>query len=212
MFKKFFIFSLVLFLAACNGRQIKQPQTPTAPVREYKKVNYFTNGRTQAAFKVMGQMNDEYLEGVLRIKKIGEEDFDVMVMTGAAYRVLHAVVSPEGVAYRYLFKDADTAVVRGRITQFLNVLVADVGVYKNRRVKNGKTTVTYQGKEFKTRLLYAGEAEYPYAAQSVTLLNTGDLFYNEYAPADAEGAAEIPHALTYKDGNITLDMTLISVR
>lgn len=209
MFKKILTFSLALFLCACAGRQVKQIPPE---VREYKKVNYFTDGRTQAAFKVVGQMNEDYLEGVLRIKKIGNEDYDVMVMTGAAYRVLHAVVSPEGVAYRYLFKDADTAVVRGRITQFLNVLVSDPGVYKGRRVKNGKTAVTYQGKDFKTRLLYRGESVYPYAAESITLLNTGELFYNGYAPADAEGAVEIPHELTYKDGNITLDMTLISVR
>lgn len=209
MFKKVLIFSLALFLCACAGRQVKQIPPD---VREFKKVDFFTDGRTQAAFKVVGQMNEDYLEGVLRIKKIGAEDYDVMVMTGAAYRVLHAVVSPEGVAYRYLFKDADTAVVRGRITQFLNVLVSDPGVYKGRRVKDDKTTVTYQGKELKTRLLYGAESVYPYAAQSVTLLNTGELFYNEYAPADAEGVVEIPHALTYKDGNITLDMTLISVR
>lgn len=209
MFKKCLIFSLVLFLAACHGRQIKQIPPD---VRAQKRVDYFTDGRTQAAFKVVGQMNEDYLEGVLRIKKIGADDYDVMVMTGAAYRVLHALVSPEGVAYRYLFKDADTSVVRGRITQFLNVLVADPGVYKSRRVKNGKTTVTYQGKDLKTRLLYAGDNVYPYAVQSVALLNTGELFYNEYAPADAEGETEIPHALTYKDGNITLDMTLISVR
>lgn len=209
MFKKILTFSFALFLCACAERQVKQIPPD---VREYKKVNYFTNGRTQAAFKVVGQMNEDYLEGVLRIKKIGEQDYDVMVMTGASYRVLHAVVSPEGVAYRYLFKDTDTAVVRGRITQFLNVLVSDVGVYKSRRIKDGKTTVTYQGKDVKTRLLYTLGAAYPYAAQSVTLLNTGELFYNEYAPADAEGEVQIPHALTYKDGNITLDMTLISVR
>lgn len=209
MFKKIWIFSFALFLCACAGRQVKQIPPD---VREFKKVDFFTDGRTQAAFKVVGQMNEDYLEGVLRIKKIGAEDYDVMVMTGAAYRVLHAVVSPEGVAYRYLFKDADTAVVRGRITQFLNVLVSDPGIYKGRRVKDGKTTVTYQGKDLKTRLLYASDSVYPYAAQSVTLLHTGELFYNEYAPADAEGNVEIPHELTYKDGNITLDMALISVR
>lgn len=209
MFKKIWIFSFALFLCACAGRQVKQIPPD---VREFKKVDFFTDGRAQAAFKVVGQMNEDYLEGVLRIKKIGAEDYDVMVMTGAAYRVIHAVVSPEGVAYRYLFKDADTAVVRGRITQFLNVLVSDPGIYKGRRVKDGKTTVTYQGKDLKTRLLYASDSVYPYAAQSVTLLNTGELFYNEYAPADAEGNVEIPHELTYKDGNITLDMALISVR
>ena len=32
------------------------------------------------------------------------------------------------------------------------------------------------------------------------------------AQDNMEGEMEIPHELTYKDGNITLDMTLISVR
>lgn len=209
MFKKFSVLCLALFLGACAGRQIRQVPPE---VRELKKVDYFTGGRTQAAFKAVGQMNDAYLEGVLRIKKIGPEDYDVAVMTGAAYKVLQAVVGPEGVAYRYLFKDANTAVVRGRITQFLNLLVSDPGTYKSRRVKGGKTTVTYAGKDAQTRLIYRAGEVYPYAAQTVKTLNTGDLFYNEYAPADAEGEVEIPHGMTYKDGNITLDLTLISVR
>ena len=120
MFKRILTFSLAVLLAACAGGRVKEIP---ADVRDYKKVDFFTQGRTQAAFKVLGQMEQDYMEGVLRIKKIGERDYDVVLMTGAAYRVLHATVSPEGVAYRYLFKEADTPLVRGRITQFLNLLL-----------------------------------------------------------------------------------------
>ena len=52
-------------LCVCRG-QIKQ--MPSG-MRAYKKVDFFVGGRTQAAFKAVGQMNEDYVEGVLRIKK-----------------------------------------------------------------------------------------------------------------------------------------------
>ena len=209
MLKRILTFSLAVWLCACAGGQIKQIPPE---VRAYKKVDFFIGGRTQAAFKAVGQMNEDYVEGVLRIKKIGDGDYDVLLMTGAAYKVLHATVSPEGIAYRYLFKDADTAVVRGRITQFLNLLLAEAGVLQKRRVKDGETTLTYQGRNAKERFLYREGEIYPYTAQSVTMLNTADLFYDEYALLDEAGEVSVPHVLVYKDGNITLDLTLISLR
>ncbi|HAM43253.1 MAG TPA: hypothetical protein DCP52_05450 [Elusimicrobia bacterium] len=209
MLKRILTFSLAVWLCACTGGQIKQIPPE---VCSYKKVDFFIGGRTQAAFKAVGQMNEDYVEGVLRIKKIGDGDYDVLLMTGAAYKVLHATVSPEGIAYRYLFKDADTAVVRGRITQFLNLLLSDAGSFQKRRVKDGETTLTYQGRNAKERFLYREGEIYPYAAQSVTVLNTADLFYDEYALLDDAGEVSVPHVLVYKDGNITLDLTLISLR
>ncbi len=209
MFKRILTFSLAVWLAACAGGRVKEIP---ADVRDYKRVDFFTQGRTQAAFKVMGQMDDNYMEGVLRIKKIGAQDYDVVLMSGAAYRLLHATVSPEGIAYRYLFKDADTAAVRARITQFLNLLVSDPGLYQSRRTKKDEVSITYQGKDAKAKFFYHPGEFYPYAAQTSTLLNTADLFYNEYAPFDASGTQAVPHVLVYKDGSITLDLTLISLR
>lgn len=209
MFKRILTFSLAIWLAACAGARVKEIP---ADVRDYKRVDFFTQGRTQAAFKVMGQMDDNYMDGVLRIKKIGDRDYDIVLMTGAAYRLLHATVSPEGIAYRYLFKDADTAAVRARISQFLNLLVSDAGRYQSRRIKKDGVTITYQGQDAKEKFFYHPGEFYPYAAQTVTLLNTADLSYTEYAPFDASGDEEVPHVLVYKDGNITLDLTLISLR
>lgn len=209
MFKRILTFSLAIWLAACAGARVKEIP---ADVRDYKRVDFFTQGRTQAAFKVMGQMDDNYMDGVLRIKKIGDRDYDIVLMTGAAYRLLHAIVSPEGIAYRYLFKDADTAAVRARIGQFLNLLVSDAGRYQSRRIKKDGVTITYQGQDAKEKFFYHPGEFYPYAAQTVTVLNTADLSYTEYAPFDASGDEEVPHVLVYKDGNITLDLTLISLR
>ena len=209
MLKRILTFSLAVLLAACAGGRVREIPPD---VRDYKRVDFFTQGRTQAAFKVMGQMHEDYMDGVLRIKKIGDADYDIVLMTGAAYRVLHAVVSPEGVAYRYLFKDADTPAVRARITQLLNLLVSEPGVYQSRRIKDDKVIITYQGAAAKARFLYRRGEAYPYAAQSVTLLNTADLSYDEYAPFDADGTEDVPHVLVYRDGNVTMDMTLISLR
>ena len=207
MLKQILTFSAVLFLAACAIAPVKQVP---AQARNYKKVNFFTNEKKVAAFKTIGRMNDFELEGVLRIQKIGPEDFDVKVLTSGSYRVLHAQVTPEGIAYLHLFPEADTALVRGRINQFLNLLVSDLGTYSKMHRKGGNTTITYQGKDAKTNLIYGEQDIYPQAAQTVTLLNTADLFYREYAPADEEGITQIPHELIYKDGKIELALTLVS--
>ena len=151
MFKRILSFSLLFLLAACAGGRVKEIPPD---VHDYKRVDFFIQGRTQAAFKVIGQMNQDYLEGVLRIKKIGDQDFDVLLMTGAAYRLLHATVSPQGVAYRYLFKDADTSLVRDRITQFLNLLLSEPGVFQNRRFKDGAVILTYKGRDAKEKFFY----------------------------------------------------------
>ena len=93
-----------------------------------------------------------------------------------------------------------------------NLLLAEEGQFKSRRFKGENVIVTYQGREAKEQFFYRKGAFYPYAAKSVVALNTGDLAYEEYAPLDAEGTEEVPHVVVYKDGNVTLDMTLISLR
>lgn len=209
MFKRILVLSMVVGLGACVGGQIKQIPMDVRPM---KKVDFFVGGHTQAAFKVTGTMNGNVLEGVLVAKKIGEEDFDISVMSTGAYRVMQATLTPAGIAYRYLFPDADTALVRGKIHQFLNLLLLDVGVYQRRRVENEELTVTYKNPSATVRLMYHAEQIYPYAAKTSTLLNTADSLYSQYAPADASGAVQVPHELIYKDGKIEVILTLISLK
>ncbi|MBR4356015.1 MAG: hypothetical protein IKP96_05585 [Elusimicrobiaceae bacterium] len=209
MTKQILTFLLALLLCACAGGQIKQipPQ-----VHAVKRVNFFAGGHTQAAFKIVGTMNNAALEGVLTVKKIGEEDFEVSVMTVGAYRVLQATVSTQGIAYRYLFKDADTSLVRGRINQFLNLLLLEPGVYQRFRQQPQQFMVAYKGSEATVHLMYRPEEIYPYAAKTMTMLNTADLFYGEYAPADDTGTVQVPHELSYQDGKIELALTLIRLK
>ncbi|MCQ2411239.1 MAG: hypothetical protein MJ053_07295 [Elusimicrobiaceae bacterium] len=209
MTKQILAFSLAILLCACAGGQIKRS---SVDMHAYKKVDFFAAGYSRAAFKIVGTMNDVALEGVLTVKKIGEQDFEVSVMTAGAYRVLYATVTPQGIAYRQLFPDADTSLVRSRISQFLNLLLLPPGVYQRNRVTKEQLTVFYKGEDGSVRLMYNLPNVYPAAAKTVTMLNTADLFYDEYAPADAEATVQVPHALVYKDGKIELSLTLISLK
>ncbi len=209
MLKQILTFSSVLLLCACATVGVKQIP---AQVRNLQKVNFFAEGKTQAAFKVTGTMDGMMTDGVVTVKKIGEQDVEVMLMTGGFYKVMHAIVSPEGVAYRYLFKDVDNSVVRGRITQLLDLLFLPPGTYVKSTAKNGQTRVTYQGPRAKAVLVYEAGGIYPVSARTVTTLNGADLTYADYMPLSADGTVQIPHTLIYQDGKITLELQLISLR
>lgn len=208
MRKKLSVFLSLCLLAACSSVGVKQ--VPSA-ARGHKRVDFFSGGQTQAAFKVTVQLNDGYLQGVLRVKKVGAEDYDVLLLGEGAYKYMEALVSPAGVAYRQLFKDADTSVGRARIGQFLRLLLAEPGAFAGYRSKDGFDTLTYTNKDGKVRLKYPAGGEYPSLAVSSTLLNTAELAYDEYTPYGTNGE-EVPHVLVYRDGGVTLDMELISVK
>lgn len=204
----FILFSLCL-LGACASFGVKQipPQA-----RGHQRVDYFSAGQQRVAFKVMAQLEDGYLTGVLRIKKIGPEDYDVLLMGDGAYKYMEAVFSSTGVAYKYLFKEADTALARSRMNQFLRLLLASVGTFDSYRVKDGLETLTYKNQDDKIRLTYPQGEAFPSKARSSTLLNTAELTYEQYTPYGTEGDLQIPHLLIYTDGNITVDLELISMQ
>ena len=210
MLKQILTFSMVLLLAACATTRVKQVPLQ---VRNLRKVNFFTEGKTQAGFKVAGTMDDMMADGVLTVKKIGDEDFEVILLTGGLYKVLHAIVSPEGVAYRYLFKDVDNALVRGRITQLLDLLFSNPCTYAGmRQEKSGDITVVYKAARAKETFTYQKEEIYPVTARTITTLNSADLMYADYMPLSADGEVRVPHSLMYKDGKIVLELQLISLR
>lgn len=209
MLKQILTFSCALLLCACATGRIKQVPSH---VRDLQKVNFFAEGKTQAGFRVTGTMDGMMTDGVVTVKKIGDDDVEVLLLTGGLYKVMHVIVSPEGVAYRYLFKEVDNALVRGRITQLLDLLFLPPGTYAGARTKNGETRVTYQGPRAKTVLIYHEASSYPVAARTVTALNSADLTYGDYMPISAEGDVQVPHELIYKDGKVSLDLQLISLR
>jgi len=205
MLKLILTFSLAVVLSACASLQRTSVNTDLA---HYERVNYFAS-HTQGAFKVTGTFEDFSMDGVLMVKKMGKNDFEVRLLSAGMFQVLKAVVTPEGIAWQYLFKDADNALVRGRITQLLDLLLMPKTCRKI-GVKNQEAVVACNGVRAKERFFYANNETYPVRSQTITTLNTADLAYADYAPADADGHL-LPHQLTYKDGKITLYLTLISL-
>lgn len=207
MLKQILTFSGALLLCACATGGLRQ-QTAAYPDRP---VSFFVEGKTQAAFKVIGQMDGQATDGILTVKKTGEEQFDVALIAGGVYRVLSATVSPQAVTYHYLFSEVDNALVRARITQLLDLLCLAPGTYVQARSKNGQTRVMYKGPRAKTLYTYEG-GKYPVSAQTITTLNSAELTYSDYMPISADGEVMIPHELVYQDGKITLELQLISLR
>lgn len=208
MYKQILTFSLALLLTACATARVRQ--IPPS-VRAYQKVNFFDSHR-QIAFKASGTLDGNRLEGVLQIKKIGAEDFDVLLMTDGAYRVLHATVTPQGIAYRYLFKDVDNVLVRGKINQFLYLLLGPLGTYERYQSTKNGALVWYQNEHAKIKLTYENYSVYPVQAHTVTALNTAVMYYNQYAPSNAQGEEQLPHELVYEDGKVVLTLDLISLK
>ncbi len=209
MFKQIVTFSAVFLLGACASIQGNRTEPEYS---KHQPVDFFASGNTQAAFKVTGRLDNMQLEGVLQAKKIGTQDVEVNLFTAGFYRVLQAVVSPEGIAYRYLFQEADTALVRARITQCLDLLFLVPDSTAAVHTKKGETTLTYKGPRAKMVFVYPAGQNYPASARTITTLNRADLVYADYMPISADASLLVPHELVYQDGNITLDLNLISLK
>ena len=218
MYKTILTFSLALLLTACATARVRS--VPQA-VRAYKKVDFFQHHQ-KIAFKASGELDANQLEGVLQIQKIGDEDFDVLLLTSGAYRVLHATLTPDGIAYRYLFKELDNSLVRGRINQLLYLLLTPPGTYERYKSTKDGVVVWYKNPHAKIKLTYpvsatgaetpATHGAYPVTAHTVTALNTAVLRYGAYMPVTAEGDELVPHELVYEDGGVVLTLELISLK
>lgn len=207
MFRKTVLFCSVLLLCACAG--VKQIPTHA---RTYKRVDFFNQGAALAAFQVTAQYKDQYWRGVLRVKKLDADSYDVLVLGDGAYKLLDAVVAPQGIAWRYIYPEGNKAVIRGRVEQFLNLLLLEPKAFKRISRQKSGVTVTYSGVGASWRYNYQEGNPWPQSVKTVTALNTADMTYAEYAPYGTDEDSYIPHMLVYKDGHLTLDMALIRLR
>ena len=205
MHKLILTFSLAVLLSACATLH----KTPViTDVNYYRQPDFFA-GYTQGSFEVKGTFEDLALEGVLIVKKLGPNDYEANLLSGGLFQVMKATVTPEGIAWQYLFKDVDNALVRGRITQLLDLLLMPKRC-KKADAKNGEAVLTCDGVRAKERFYYAGNEPDPVRAQTVTLLNTADLEYTQYTDAFAE-SGRLPGRMIYRDGKITLYLTLFKM-
>ncbi len=209
MLKQILTFSGVLLLCACATTP---RQTASVPEDLVKPVDFFTAGKTQAGFKITGKMDDMVTDGVLTVKQLDKDAYSAVLLMGGLYRVLDVQISPDAVTYYYLFKEVDNTLVRARITQLLDLLFIPPVRYLGSNTKKGQVQVRYKGPRAKEIFVYEKEARYPHVARTVTTLNTAELSYRDYMPISADGDTLIPHELEYKDGKITLELQLISLR
>ena len=181
MHKLILTFSLAVLLSACATLH----RTPViTDVNYYRQPDFFA-GYAQGSFEVKGTFEDLAMEGVLIVKKLGPSDYEVHLLSGGLFQVMKATVTPEGIAWQYLFKDVDNALVRGRITQLLDLLLMPKRC-KKAAAKNGEAVVTCDG------------------------IRAKDLEYTEYTDAFAE-SGPLPRYMTYRDGKITLYLTLFKL-
>lgn len=209
MYKQILTFLGIFLLGACATMS---PQTARESVPLTKPVSFFVEDKAQVAFKVTGQMDEMKTDGVLTIRKTEEDAYAVTLLMGGLYRVLDAAVSPQEITYYYLFKDVDNGLVRGRITQLLDLLLTPPQHYTGTVMKDGFKQVRYKGPRAKEIFFYEEGQAYPVSARTVTALNSAELTYGDYMPVSADGETRIPHELVYKDGKITLELQLISLR
>lgn len=206
MLKKAVLLGLSVLLCACAG-----VKSLPADARGYHRPGFFKEGETLAAFKVTARFKDQYWRGVLRVKKVDADGYSVLALGDGAYKLLEAVLTPQGIAWKYIYPDGDKAVIRSRAEQFLNLLLLEPeGFTRLSRTKTG-VTLSYKGAGAAWRYTYAGDNTWPESAQTVTALNSAEMRYGQYTPFGDSGAP-VPHVLVYKDGALTLEMTLISLK
>lgn len=204
--KKILSLSVCCFLlGACSSVGIK----PSCDGRSLARPSYFAAGQSLAAFKFVSAGYGGALEGVLQIKKIDEDAYDVSLFASAGgYRLMQAVVTPQGAAYSFLVKEADNAVARAKAETFLKLLLFPPSGYKNCKEENGSLRVTYKdGGTF--RYEYAAGEQYPSALAHKKTLGSVRLSYGEYAPYE-EG--QLPHYLYYRDGGAEAELFLLTLK
>lgn len=197
----------VLLLAACGGnvrRGACAGESGGVP-------SYFAAGQKLAAFKISAQAYGNSLDGILQIKKLDEDSFDVTLFAAAGgYRVVQAVVTREGAAYSFLPKMADSAAARAKADAFLRVLLFPPAsaARKSCRAKDGLHIVTYKD-GMTRRYAYAAGAALPQYVTYKKTLGSARLAFAQYAPYET---GEIPHNLFYQDGALEAELTLLTIK
>ena len=199
--------AVILFLSACGGN-LRRGGCSGADLRV---PSYFSAGEKLAAFKIGAEAYGSRLDGVLQIKKLDEDSFDVTLFAAAGgYKLVQAVVTREGTAYSFLPKMADSAIARAKADAFLRVLLFPPvsSARKNCRVKDGLDIVTYKD-DVTRRYAYVEGGSLPQYVTYQKTLGSARLNFDQYAPYE-EG--EIPHYLFYRDGKLEAELTLLTLK
>ncbi len=204
--RKWFIWPVMLFLlggcaswslqALCDGKNLARP-------------SFFSQGQTLAAFKVVLTAGKNSLEGILQIKKTGEEVYEAVLFSAAGgYKLMQAQVTPRGTDFLYMAPPADNAVTRMKADSFLTFFLLPPNVYKTCRVKDGLRRVAYE-KNGAVYYEYAAGAEYPSSALYRKKFGSVRMNLAQYAPYEED---YIPHYIYYQDGAVEAELILLTLK
>ncbi len=196
---------LCTFLGACSGVSIR----PSCDGRDLQKPSYFAHGEKLAAFRLLATARGYGMEGILQVKKIAEDSFDVTLFAVAGgYLLMQAVVTKEGAAFSYIPKEADSAIARAKAETFLKILLfPPMGASKCREKENVRIVTYKDGGTL--RYEYEGAQSYPQSLAYKKTFGSAHLNFAQYAPYEA---GELPHLLYYEDGAVEAELILLSIK
>ena len=204
MKKIFFVCLVSVLFSACASL----PFRSSCPVY-LEQPSFFSMGEKLAAFRLQATGYGASIDGILQIKLISENTYEITVFSAlGGYRILQAVVYPDRVEYPFLLPDLDRAVVKAKLNRFWKLLIFKPGadwVCK-------KTSSGLQLKDKNAKGIY-----YTYLSQQVRpasltykgTFSSVELSFDEYAPYET---GELAHHLVYKDGAAEVDLTLLTLK
>jgi len=175
---------------------------------QINRPSFFAQGETLAAFRMKSHTDQYGLEGILQIKKQGEEQYEIIVFSNVgAYRLLQGILTREGMKYTYLAPSIDRVVLRVKVERFLTLLLIPSLSQGKCKVKkdDGRVSDKHPIKKYQYP---AGEA-YPVLVTTPKPFGTVYLNFADYEPYE-EG--KMPHTLSYTDGKIEVSLTLLRLK
>lgn len=204
MMRKFWgLCVLISLLSACASVPVR-PACKAAFVRP----SFFEHGEKLAAFRVSATAKEYGLEGILQIKKLEADKYEITIFsTVGAYRLLQATLSHQGTEYTFLAPGVDHTAVQIRVERFLNLLLMpslSAGVCK---VKKDNVRVSYKH-PIKIYEYPAGQI-YP---QTLTGPKAFGKLYMTFLDYQLYEGQQLPHTLHYQDGRIKITLTLLRLK
>lgn len=203
--KKFLFAGICLLgLGACASIPVQKncAETKIMP-------SLFAEGKTLVAFYMQASRKQYGLDGVLEIKKLGANQYEINAFSAAGgYRLLQAIVTPDKTQYQFLIKQADKAVVRAKLQRMWTLLLFQPESMSRCQRKEMKTYISYQA-PFARKYIYEDKNSYPEQVLSSALFNRTTLFFKHYQTVAQE---QVPDVLEYQDGAITVQLQLIRLK
>lgn len=203
--KKYWIFGAALLFSACAS---VGPKNACGAGDKFIP-SYFAHGERVAAFRVSGAAYGRQMDGILQIKKTGDEAYDVAVFALAGgIKLMQAVITPRGTEYSYIIKQADSSVVRAKAERLLNLILFAPQGPVSCKEKDGTLWLRYK-KDGGVRYSYASGRPWPETAVLSKALGSAKLTYGQYAPYEI---GEMPHYLFYEDGVLEAELILLTLK